>query len=330
MSNLIIVGGTGSFGNAFLEKALLSSEYSQIVIFSRDEKKQHDMRQKYQDSRIRYVIGDIKDFDSINSAMRGVDLVFHAAALKHVPTGELFPHEVIKTNCEGSRNVFEASMNQAVKKVVLLSTDKAVYPVNAMGMTKALAEKMSVFYSQMSSETIFNVVRYGNVLASRGSVVPLFIEKIQNHQDLPITNFEMTRFMLTLDDAVNLVEFALMHGTQGKLFVQKAKSFTLQQLVESLSQILGRKLLTSTMGARPGEKLHETLASSEELSRAVSHENYFEITPPMGDPYGSYYSGHVLNSPTVDFTSFTAERLSSTELIDLLKKETSISQILGL
>ena len=325
----MIVGGTGSFGNAFLEKALLSSEYSEIVIFSRDEKKQHDMRQKYLDKRINYVIGDIKDYGSINSAMHGVDLVFHAAALKHVPTGELFPYEVIKTNCEGSRNVFEASLSQGVKKVVLLSTDKAVAPVNAMGMTKALAEKMSIFYSQISGATLFNVVRYGNVLASRGSVVPLFIEKIQHNQDLPITNLEMTRFMLTLDDAVNLVEFALLNGTQGKLFVQKAKSFTLQQLVESLTQILERELSTYSIGARPGEKLHETLATSEELSHSISHENYFEITPPTGDAYGSYYLGHDSVSQDIDFTSYTAERLTNAELIELIKSETDILQFLN-
>jgi UDP-glucose 4-epimerase len=196
-------------------------------------------------------------------------------------------------------------------------------------MTKALAEKMSVFYSQISDATLFNVVRYGNVLASRGSVVPLFIEKIQNSQDLPITNFDMTRFMLTLDDAVNLVEFALLNGTQGKLFVQKAKSFTLQQLVESLSQILDRQLPTYSIGARPGEKLHETLATSEELSHSVSHENYFEITPPTGDAYGSYYSGGNPGPMEIDFTSFSADRLTNAELIELIKTETNILQLLN-
>lgn len=320
----MIVGGTGSFGNAFLDHSLQSSDYSEILIFSRDEKKQHDMRQKYQDERIEYIIGDVRDYSSVNAAMRGVDVVFHAAALKHVPTGEFFPNEVIKTNCEGSKNVFEASQSNNVRKVILLSTDKAVYPINTMGMTKALAEKLLMYYSQSSTDTIYNVVRYGNVMASRGSVVPLFVEKILKKQILPITDFAMTRFMLTLSDAINLVEFAIKNGGQGNLYVQKAKSFSLDQLIRAFSQIYDREIPTRQVGSRPGEKLHETLATHEELVRSTNHPNYFEIAPIAVNSYENYYSGQSGRPHFDDFTSQNTERLEITQLVNLLKREIDV------
>ena len=275
---LLITGGTGSFGNAVL-KRFLESDLKEIRIFSRDEKKQEDMRIKYNNEKIKFYIGDVRDYRSIEDAMDGVDYIFHAAALKQVPSCEFFPDQAVQTNILGTNNVLEAAINHNVKKVIVLSTDKAAYPINAMGMSKALMEKVAVAKGRnlKENQTVICRTRYGNVMASRGSVIPLFCEQIENGKPLTITNPEMTRFMMTLDDAVDLVIYAFEHGEQGDLFVQKAPAATIETLAEAVKELKNSAAPIKHIGSRHGEKLYEVLVTKEEMTNAEDLGNYFRV-----------------------------------------------------
>lgn len=275
---LLITGGTGSFGNAVL-KRFLESDLKEIRIFSRDEKKQEDMRIKYNNEKIKFYIGDVRDYRSIEDAMDGVDYIFHAAALKQVPSCEFFPVQAVQTNILGTNNVLEAAINHNVKKVIVLSTDKAAYPINAMGMSKALMEKVAVAKGRnlKENQTVICRTRYGNVMASRGSVIPLFCEQIENGKPLTITNPEMTRFMMTLDDAVDLVIYAFEHGEQGDLFVQKAPAATIETLAEAVKELKNSSAPIKHIGSRHGEKLYEVLVTKEEMTNAEDLGNYFRV-----------------------------------------------------
>ena len=265
---LLITGGTGSFGNAVL-KRFLESTVTEIRIFSRDEKKQDDMRKKYNNPKLKFYIGDVRDIESVRSAVRGVDYIFHAAALKQVPSCEFYPLQAVKTNVLGTENVLEAAISLGVARVICLSTDKAVYPINAMGISKAMMEKVAVAKSRESGATKICVTRYGNVMASRGSVIPLFVDQIRCGNELTITDPEMTRFMMTLDDAVDLVLYAFEHGTSGDIFVQKAPAATIITLTKALTSLLGvADHEISVIGTRHGEKLFEALLSREEMVAA--------------------------------------------------------------
>jgi len=319
MSRLLITGGTGSFGTAVLERFLGNSKFGEIVIFSRDEKKQHDMRQNFPSAKVKFVIGDTRDRDSVTKVMEGVDAVFHAAALKHVPTGEFFPLELVKTNILGTENVFSAAKQAKVKKVILLSTDKAVYPINTMGMTKAIAEKLMAVYSgDKHSTTIFSAVRYGNVMASRGSVIPLFVEQIKKGKDITITNPEMTRFMLSLDDALDLVELALLKAEAGNIFIKKAPAATIDTVAESLIGIFKSKSKIKIIGTRKGEKIHETLASSVELADSDDLGDFFKVRTVFGLDYEKYFTKGVTKKISEDFSSDKAPRLSVQEVTKML------------
>ena len=275
---LWITGGTGSFGNAVL-KRFLESDLKEIRIFSRDEKKQEDMRIKYNNEKIKFYIGDVRDYRSIEDAMDGVDYIFHAAALKQVPSCEFFPVQAVQTNILGTNNVLEAAINHNVKKVIVLSTDKAAYPINAMGMSKALMEKVAVAKGRnlKENQTVICRTRYGNVMASRGYVIPLFCEQIENGKPLTITNPEMTRFMMTLDDAVDLVIYAFEHGEQGDLFVQKAPAATIETLAEAVKELKNSAAPIKHIGSRHGEKLYEVLVTKEEMTNAEDLGNYFRV-----------------------------------------------------
>lgn len=307
---LLITGGTGSFGNAVLDK-LLSSDLKEIRIFSRDEKKQDDMRKKYHNNKLKFIIGDVREYESINKAMKGVDYVFHASALKQVPTCEVFPMEAVKTNIIGTNNVLESAIENKVKKVIVLSTDKAVYPINAMGISKAMAEKIAIEKGMDQQDTIICRTRYGNVMASRGSVIPLFKQQIEEGKPLTITDGEMTRYMMTLDDAVDLVLYAFENGNQGDLFVQKAPAVTINTLAEAMKEIMNSNVEIINIGVRHGEKLHETLITKEEMSNS--------------DDLGNYYRVNINNSYTVnenveEYSSNNTYRLDMKEMKELLYK----------
>jgi len=316
---LLITGGTGSFGNAVL-KRFLHTDIKEIRIFSRDEKKQHDMRVEISSSKVKFYIGDVRDYQSIYSAIDGVDYVFHAAALKQVPSCEFYPIEAVKTNILGTENVLTASINRGVKKVICLSTDKAVYPINAMGITKALMEKVMVAKSRYSSNTILVGTRYGNVMASRGSVIPLFHEQISSGQPITVTNPEMTRFMMTLDDAVELVLYAFNHGNSGDIFVQKSPATTIGELAEAMIKIYKSDVKIKFIGTRHAEKLYETLLAKEEVIVAEDLGNYYRVAADNRDlNYNKYYSeGYDSNKIIEDYHSHNTNRLSQFELITLL------------
>ena len=316
---LLITGGTGSFGNAVL-KRFLHTDIKEIRIFSRDEKKQHDMRVEISSNKLKFYIGDVRDYQSIYSAIDGVDYVFHAAALKQVPSCEFYPIEAVKTNVLGTENVLTASSNRGVQKVICLSTDKAVYPINAMGITKALMEKVMVAKSRNSSNTILVGTRYGNVMASRGSVIPLFHEQISSGQPITITNPEMTRFMMTLDDAVELVLYAFNHGNSGDIFVQKSPASTIGELAEAMIKIYNSDVEIKYIGTRHAEKLYETLLAKEEVIVAEDLGNYYRVAADNRDlNYNKYYSeGYDSNKIIEDYHSHNTNRLSETELIALL------------
>lgn len=275
---LLITGGTGSFGNAVL-KRFLDSDLKEIRIFSRDEKKQDDMRKKYNNSKLKFYIGDVRDYNSVLDVMDGVDFVFHAAALKQVPSCEFFPLQAVQTNVIGAANVLDAAISKKVKKVIVLSTDKAAYPINAMGMSKALMEKVAIAKGRNlgPNDTVICRTRYGNVMASRGSVIPLFLEQIKNGRPLTITNPDMTRFMMTLDDAVELVIYAFQHGKQGDLFVQKAPAATIDVLAQAVKELKNSDVKIKNIGTRHGEKLYEVLVTKEEMVNAEDLENYYRI-----------------------------------------------------
>lgn len=309
---LLITGGTGSFGNA-VTKRFLNSELKEIRIFSRDEKKQDDMRKKYNNPKLKFYIGDVRDRESVDSVMKGVDYVFHAAALKQVPTCEFFPIQAVKTNILGSNNVMESALANNVKKVIVLSTDKSVYPINAMGMSKAMMELVMVAKSREvpNGGTVFCGTRYGNVMASRGSVIPLFVDLIKQNKPLTITNPDMTRFMMTLDDAVDLVMFAFENGNQGDRFVQKAPASTIADLAQALKELYKSDVGTKIIGTRHGEKLYESLVNREEMVKAKDLGDYYRIPADHRDlNYNVYFDkGDDKINKVKEYTSHNTTRL---------------------
>lgn len=321
---LLITGGTGSFGNAVL-KRFLNTDIEEIRIFSRDEKKQDDMRKRYVSSKLKFYIGDVRDYQSILNAMPGVDFIFHAAALKQVPSCEFHPMEAVKTNVLGTENVLEAAIQSGVKRVVCLSTDKAVYPINAMGISKAMMEKVMVAKSRNADDrkTVICGTRYGNVMASRGSVIPLFIEQIREGEPLTLTDPNMTRFMMTLADAVDLVLYAFEHGQNGDLFVQKAPAATVETLATALTRLLDRpEHPIHVIGTRHGEKLYEALLSREEMACAEDRGQYFRVPPDLRDlNYAKFVEqGEEKISRTEDYNSHNTERLDVQGMQNLLLK----------
>lgn len=308
---LLITGGTGSFGNAVLRR-FLDSDIGEIRVFSRDEKKQDDMRKAYAHDKLKFHLGDVRDRQSVVDAMRGVDFVFHAAALKQVPSCEFYPMEAVKTNVIGTENVLEAAIREGVERVVCLSTDKAVYPINAMGISKALMEKVSVAKARHAGKTVICTTRYGNVMASRGSVIPLFVEQILAKKPMTVTDQNMTRFMMTLDSAVDLVLFAFTHGKQGEIFVQKAPAATIGVLTEALKNLLSAPdAEVRTIGTRHGEKLYEALLSREEMAAAEDLGDYYRVPPDMRElNYGAYFEqGDEDITSATEYHSHNAERL---------------------
>ncbi len=319
---LLITGGTGSFGNAVLRRFLFSG-LKEIRILSRDEKKQDDMRKKYSSSKLKFYIGDVRDQQSVMNVARDVDYIYHAAALKQVPSCEFYPLEAVKTNVLGTENVLESAIQCGVKRVVVLSTDKAVYPINAMGISKAMMEKVAVAKSRSSKQTIINVTRYGNVMASRGSVIPLFIEQIRSGKPITITDPSMTRFMMTLDDAVDLVLFAFGHGQPGEIFVQKAPAATIEVLAKALTALMDKpEHEVRVIGTRHGEKLYEALLSREEMVAAEDLGGYYRVPPDLRDlNYGKYVEqGEVKISGATDYNSHNTERLDMAGMQALLMK----------
>ena len=319
---LLITGGTGSFGNAVLNRFLNSNEFSEIRIFSRDEKKQDDLRKRVYNNKVNFYIGDVRDRDSLIPAIKGVDYIFHAAALKQVPSCEFFPIEATKTNVIGTQNVINIAIQKGVKKVICLSTDKAAYPINAMGISKALMEKVAIAESRNCKETIICLTRYGNVMASRGSVIPLFYDQIKANEAITITNPDMTRFMMTLDDAVDLVLYAFENGKPGDIFVQKSPASTIGDLAKALVKIYKSKVDIKIIGTRHAEKLYETLLSKEELLLSEDLGNYYCISADVRDlNYNKYFSeGLRKNNGFEDYHSHNTKRLNENELILLLNK----------
>lgn len=330
-NKLLITGGTGSFGNAVLNRFLTSDFFAEIRIFSRDEKKQDDLRRQLSNSKVKFYIGDVRDYNSVANAMVGVDYVFHAAALKQVPSCEFFPIEAVKTNVLGTENVLQAAINYGVKKVVVLSTDKAVYPINAMGISKAMMEKVFIAKSRNSTETIICGTRYGNVMASRGSVIPLFVEQIKEGKHLTLTDPSMTRFMMTLEDAVDLVWFAFENGKAGDLFVQKAPAATIEVLAKSVLELYNSKSEIRTIGTRHGEKLYESLLTREERLKSEDLGEYFRIPMDSRDlNYANFFSEGVEDiSQIEDYHSHNTERLDIEGMKKLLLKLSFIQEDLS-
>jgi UDP-N-acetylglucosamine 4,6-dehydratase/5-epimerase len=328
---LLITGGTGSFGNAVLRR-FLESDIREIRIFSRDEKKQDDMRKRYSHSKLKFYIGDVRDYHAVLNVTRGVDYIFHAAALKQVPSCEFYPLEAVKTNILGTENVLEAAMTNRVKRVVCLSTDKAVYPINAMGISKAMMEKVIVAKSRNAADfgTVICCTRYGNVMASRGSVIPLFLRQIFSGNPISITDPSMTRFMMTLDDAVDLVIHAFTYGNNGDIFVQKSPGATIKVLVDALLQITNRSdYPVEVIGTRHGEKLFEALCSREEMYVSIDEGDYYRIPSDNRDLNYSKYNeeGDRNLSEVSDYNSHNTQRLDVEELVLLLHKLDFISEI---
>mgnify|MGYP001180938567 FL=1 len=310
---LMITGGTGSFGNAVLNR-FLSSPVREIRIFSRDEKKQEDMRVALRNDKLTFHLGDVRDYDSIMRAMKGVDYVFHAAALKQVPSCEFFPFEAVRTNVIGAENVMNAAIANRVKRVIVLSTDKAVYPINAMGMSKAMMEKLMVAKArtQGEGETVLCATRYGNVMASRGSVIPLFVDQLEAGKELTVTDPNMTRFLMSLEDSVDLVIYAFQHGQQGDIFVQKAPASTVGDLAQAIKELFNKDNPIRIIGTRHGEKLYESLLSREEMARADDVSGYYRVPADNRDlNYNKYIvKGETAISRLEDYTSHNTERLN--------------------
>ena len=320
---LLITGGTGSFGNAVL-KRFLDTEISEIRIFSRDEKKQEDMRIALNHPKLKFYIGDVRSYDSIYEAMKGVDYVFHAAALKQVPSCEFYPMEAVKTNVLGTENVMSAAIARNVGRVIVLSTDKAVYPINAMGISKAMMEKLMVAKARMQqpSETVFCATRYGNVMASRGSVIPLFIDQLKSGKVLTVTDPAMTRFLMSLEDSVDLVIHAFEHGQQGDIFVQKAPASTVGIMAQALKELFKSEVPIKVIGTRHGEKLYESLISREEMAKAKDQDRYFRIPADNRDlNYAQFFvEGDLKLSSIKDYTSHNTEQLEVDDVKNLLLK----------
>ena len=320
---LMITGGTGSFGNAVLQR-FLDSDFSEIRIFSRDELKQEDMRISINNAKVKFYIGDVRNYQSVFEAMNGVDYVFHAAALKQVPSCEFYPMEAVRTNILGADNVMSAAIARGVERVVVLSTDKAVYPINAMGMSKAMMERLMVAKARMRrpGDTVFCATRYGNVMASRGSVIPLFVGQIKGNKNLTVTDPSMTRFLMSLDDSVDLVLHAFQYADQGDIFVQKAPAATVQDLAQALKELFESNAAIKVIGTRHGEKLYESLLSREEMAKAESMERYYRV--PMDDRdlnYDKFFvKGETHESSLEDYTSHNTTRLDVTQVKELLLK----------
>jgi UDP-N-acetylglucosamine 4,6-dehydratase len=328
---LLITGGTGSFGNAVLRR-FLASDIAEIRVFSRDEKKQDDMRKKYNSPKLKFYIGDVRDAQSVLNATRGVDYIFHSAALKQVPSCEFHPLEAVKTNVLGTENVLEAAVQNGVKRVVCLSTDKAVYPINAMGISKAMMDKVMVAKSRNvdASKTVICGTRYGNVMASRGSVIPLFVEQIRNGLPITITDPNMTRFMMTLDDAVDLVLYAFEHGTNGDIFVQKAPAATVETLARAVCDLMGKpEHSIRVIGTRHGEKLYEALLSREEMAAAQDLGDYYRIPPDLRDLNYSKFveQGEAKITAAEDYHSHNTTRLDLPGMKQLLQKLSFVQAI---
>lgn len=330
---VMITGGSGSFGNAVL-KRFLNTSIKEVRIFSRDEKKQDDMRKEYQNDKIKFYIGDVRDFDSISTATKSVDYIFHAAALKQVPSCEFFPIQAVKTNIIGAENVLRAAISNNVKKVIVLSTDKAVYPINAMGMSKALMEKVMVAYSRQQSDqgTVLCGTRYGNVMASRGSVIPLFIEQIKAGKSITVTDPNMTRYLMSLDEAVELVVYAFKNGKQGDIFVQKSPASSVVDLAQALIELFNKQVEIKIIGTRHGEKKHETLVNREEMAKAIDLPGYYQIPADTRDlNYDKYFSsGEEKVSEIQEYTSDNTYRMSVEEIkqklleLDYVRKELNL------
>ncbi|WP_034691086.1 polysaccharide biosynthesis protein [Kaistella palustris] len=318
---LLITGGTGSFGTAVLNRFLHTDHFKEIRIFSRDEKKQDDMRNFYRNDKIKYYIGDVRDYTSVEPATRGVDYVFHAAALKQVPSCEFFPMQAVKTNVEGTQNVVRAASSNGVKKVICLSTDKAAYPINAMGISKAMMEKVAVAESRNLKNTVVCLTRYGNVMASRGSVIPLFLDQIEKGQEITITDPTMTRFLMSLDEAVELVLFAFEHGNPGDLFVNKAPSSTIGDLARAVLDLKNADNAIRIIGTRHGEKLYETLCTREEMIKAEDMGDFYRIPADNRDlNYAQYFSeGSEILPELVDYNSHNTKREDVEGVKKLLK-----------
>jgi UDP-N-acetylglucosamine 4,6-dehydratase/5-epimerase len=320
---LMITGGTGSFGNAVL-KRFLETDVREIRIFSRDEKKQEDMRISLNNPKLKFYIGDVRNYDSIHEAMHGVDYVFHAAALKQVPSCEFYPMEAVRTNVLGAENVMNAAVANGVDRVVVLSTDKAVYPINAMGLSKALMEKLMVAKSRMRSEgeTVLCATRYGNVMASRGSVIPLFVNQLKEGKPLTITDPAMTRFLMSLEDSVDLVLYAFEHGRQGDIFVQKAPASTVDDLAKALKDLFKKESEVRVIGTRHGEKLYESLVSREEMAKSEDMGQYYRIPADNRDlNYAKFFvEGETIIASLDDYTSHNTERLDVEGVKNLLLK----------
>ena len=317
---LLVTGGTGSFGNAVVRRVLANSLFSEVRIFSRDECKQDAMRTALNDERVKFYIGDVRDASSLKAPMQGVDYVFHAAALKQVPSSEFFPLEAVKTNVLGAENVFDTAIAAGVKKVVALSTDKACYPINAMGQSKALMEKVMIAKSRTADETVLCATRYGNVLGSRGSVVPHFVDQIMSGKSLTVTNPNMTRFMMTIEQAVNLVTHTFESGRQGDIFVQKASASTIMDIAAALQSIFSCNRDILTIGTRHGEKLYETLVTAEEMAHAHEGVLYIRIPADARDlNYGLYTHKGEVRPDLVPYTSHSTHRLTPTGTMLLLK-----------
>ena len=319
---LLITGGTGSFGNAML-KGFLNSDLKEIRIFSRDEKKQEDMRIKYKNDKLNFVIGDIRDFDSINNAMAGVDFVFHAAALKQVPSCEFYPMQAVQTNILGAENVLEAAARNNVKRVVVLSTDKAVYPINTMGMSKAIMEKLAVSKARdprvQAVDAVYTATRYGNVMASRGSIIPLFIKQIKEGKPLTITNPKMTRFMMSLDQSVELVLFAFTNGNPGDIFVQKSPGATIETLAQAIKELFNADNEIQIIGERHAEKMYETLCAKEEMAKADDMGDFYRIPADFRDlNYTKYVQTDGPALVKDEYNSDNTEQLNVEQLKELL------------
>ncbi len=319
---LLITGGTGSFGNAVLNRFIHTDHFSEIRVFSRDEKKQDDLRRKLSNSKVKFYIGDVRDPLSVEVAVRGVDYIFHAAALKQVPSCEFFPIEAVKTNVIGTENVLEAAIRNNVKNVVVLSTDKAVYPINAMGISKAMMEKVLVAKSRNAGNTVISGTRYGNVMASRGSVIPLFVEQMKSGKDLTLTDPNMTRFMMTLEDAVDLVLFAFENANPGDMFVQKAPAATIETLAKALIEMYNSSSELKVIGTRHGEKLYESLLTREERVKSEDMGDYYRIPADNRDlNYANYFSeGEIDMNSIEDYHSHNTERLDVEGMKKLLLK----------
>ncbi len=327
---ILITGGTGSFGNSMLDR-FLNYGVKEIRIFSRDEKKQDDLRKKYNNSKIKFYIGDVRDYQSVINCVRGCHFIFHAAALKQVPSCEFHPMEAVKTNILGTENVLEAAINCTVKRVVVLSTDKAVYPINAMGISKAMMEKVAIQKSRITEKTVINITRYGNVMASRGSVIPLFVNQILDKKPITITDPDMTRFMMSLEDAVDLVLYAFKHGKAGQIFVQKSPATDLKTLVKALKELLKTSHHPiNIIGTRHGEKLFESLLSREEMVRSKETKKYYCILPDIRDlNYKKFIDrGEKKISKSLEYNSHNTYHLNIKKMISLLMKQDFIRAII--